>query len=221
MLKLLNGKPVLSWVYERLEPLNGQARIIIATDDNRIKALAEEIGAEVLMTSPNHQSGTDRCAEVAALLDEEIIINVQGDEPFIERQPIQDLINYFRHNDHAQIATLVCPIQNENLIKDKNTVKVVKTNSGKALYFSRSAIPSSIPSMHFKHIGVYAFRKQVLMEISKLPPSKLELAESLEQLRWLENDFSIHTLMTDMDGLSIDTEEDLKKAELMIKKIKL
>lgn len=216
MLKLINGKAVLARVYEQLKPLNDIARIIIATDDNRIKELAIEIGAEVIMTSPNHQSGTDRCAEVAENLDEDIIINVQGDEPFIRVQPIKDLIAAFHLDKDVNIATLACPLQDEELIQDRNTVKLVKSYSNKALYFSRSAIPSQLPSVHFQHIGVYGFKRNVLIELSKLPPSTLELAESLEQLRWLENDCTIHTVITDQDSLSIDTEDDLRKAELII-----
>jgi len=169
------------------------------------------------MTSPNHQSGTDRCAEVAAQLDEEIIINVQGDEPFIEIQPIKDLIELFRHDQEVEIATLACQLHDKEIINDRNTVKLVKSLSDKALYFSRSVIPSKIPSIHFKHIGVYAFRREILIRLAELPPSILELAESLEQLRWIENNFDIHIVMAEQDGLSIDTEEDLRHAELIIK----
>ena len=217
MLKLLHDKPVLAHVYDRLKPLNDITRIIIATDDNRIKDLGFQLGAEVVMTSPDHQSGTDRCAEVASLLDAELIINVQGDEPFIEIQPVKDLISLFQQDQEVEIATLACPLHDETLIQDRNTVKLVKSISNKALYFSRSVIPSKVPSQHFKHIGVYAFRRETLLKLAELAPSKLEKAESLEQLRWLENDFIVHAVMTDQDGLSIDTEEDLRQAELLIR----
>jgi len=169
------------------------------------------------MTSPEHKSGTDRCAEVAVGLEEDIIINVQGDEPFIEVQALKDLINIFYEDSTVQIATLASLLEDEKLILDRNTVKLVKTLSNKALYFSRSAIPSSFPSTHHKHIGVYAFKREILLQLAELPISKLEQAESLEQLRWLENDFTINTVMTNMESLSIDTEEDLKSAELLIK----
>jgi len=213
---LLHGKPVLQHVYERLAPLNDIARIIIATDDNRIKDLAKGFGADVVMTSPDHLSGTDRCAEVAIDLEEDIIINVQGDEPFIEVRPIKNLIYLFSQDKHVDIATLACKLDDESKIEDRNTVKLVMSTSNRALYFSRSAIPSKISSTHFKHIGVYAFRRKVLIELSKLSPSKLEMAESLEQLRWLENDYNIYAVMTAMDGLSIDTIEDLRQAELIM-----
>jgi len=218
LLKLLNGKPVLAHVYDRLKPLNDLVRIIIATDDNRIRDLATTIGAEVIMTSPDHKSGTDRCAEVAADLKEELIINVQGDEPFIEIQPIKDLIDLFDQNENVAIATLACKLLDESKINDINTVKLVKSSTNRALYFSRSAIPSKVSSIHYKHIGVYAFKREVLMELTSIPPSKLEMAESLEQLRWLENDHIIHTVMASIDGLSIDTQEDLRQAELIIQK---
>jgi len=214
--QLLHGKPVLQHVYERLAPLNDIARIIIATDDNRIKDLAKGFGADVVMTSPDHLSGTDRCAEVAIDLEEDIIINVQGDEPFIEVRPIKNLIYLFSQDRRVDIATLACKLDDESKIEDRNTVKLVMSTSNRALYFSRSAIPSKIPSTHFKHIGVYAFRRKVLIELSKLSPSKLEMAESLEQLRWLENDYNIYAVMTAMDGLSIDTIEDLRQAELIM-----
>ena len=216
MSQLLHGKPVLQHVYERLAPLNDIARIIIATDDNRIKDLAKGFGADVVMTSPDHLSGTDRCAEVAIDLEEDIIINVQGDEPFIEVRPIKNLIDLFCQDKRVDIATLACKLDDESKIEDRNTVKLVMSTSNRALYFSRSAIPSKIPSPHFKHIGVYAFRRKVLIELSKLSPSKLEMAESLEQLRWLENDYNIYAVMTAMDGLSIDTIEDLRQAELIM-----
>lgn len=218
MLKLLNGKPVLAHVYHRLKPLNDIARIIIATDDKRIRDLANELGTEVFMTSPDHKSGTDRCAEVAEDLNEEIIINVQGDEPFIDPQSIRDLIELFHQEIDVSIATLACVLQNKASIQDRNTVKLVRSVTNKAIYFSRSVIPSLSTSIHLKHIGVYAFKREILIELAKLPPSSLELAESLEQLRWLENDFAIHTIMTEMDGLSIDTEEDLKRAEMIMQK---
>lgn len=176
------------------------------------------MGAEYRMTSPMHQSGTDRCAEVAQQLEEEIIINVQGDEPFIDVDAILSLIDLLESSGDVQIATLISTLQDQDLIEDKNTVKVVSTASNRALYFSRSVIPHSIEALHFKHIGVYGYQRDVLLELAKLAPSKLELAESLEQLRWLENDYTIHTVFTDMEGNSIDTVEDLKRAEQMMSK---
>lgn len=174
------------------------------------------MGAEYRMTNPMHQSGTDRCAEVAQQLVEEIIINVQGDEPFIDVDAVLSLIELLESSHEVQIATLISPLKDQELVKDRNTVKVVSSASNRALYFSRSVIPHSTEAAHFKHIGVYGFKREVLLELAKLPPSKLELAESLEQLRWLENDYTIHTVLTDMEGNSIDTLEDLKRAEQMM-----
>lgn len=178
--------------------------------------LAKSISAECIMTDPNHASGTDRCAEVARQLTEEIVINVQGDEPFIDVDAVNRLIDLLINNDEVQIATLMSPLNDEKLLRDRNTVKVVTTASNKALYFSRSVIPSSPAATHFKHIGVYAFRRKTLIDLANLAPSQLELAESLEQLRWLENDYSIYTELTDMTGNSIDTPEDLIRAEKLM-----
>jgi len=168
------------------------------------------------MTSPDHKTGTDRCAEVAKQLNENIVINVQGDEPFIDVIAVRQLIELLHRNKHIKIVTLRSQLIDMEMISDRNTVKVVSNRKGKALYFSRSVIPYSSNANHYKHIGVYGFKRRTLLELSQLSPSSLELAESLEQLRWLENGYDIHTITTHMTGNSIDTPEDLVRAEKIL-----
>lgn len=201
----------------QLSSLNKDHNIIVATDDERIYNAAQHIGVKVFMTNPEHRSGTDRCAELAATLDDaNIIINVQGDEPFIQAEDVSKLIALLRSDAQLQIATLITKLSTPDKINDPNTVKVTVSKSNRALYFSRAPIPFGAAAQCYQHIGVYGFRKSVLLEIAQLEVSPLEQAERLEQLRWLENDYSIHTVETQSKYLSIDTPEDLKEAERRI-----
>jgi len=212
-LALINNKPMIINVYDRCKEADLDD-IFVATDDERIKNAVEKFGGKVIMTDPNHVSGTDRCAEAARLLNltnEDIVINIQGDEPFIRKEEINLLVNMFQ-NTTTQIATLCKPISTEEELLNPNKVKVVFTKSNKALYFSRSPIPhTSHPTPHtsFKHIGIYGFRNDILQQITKLPVSTLEETEKLEQLRWLQNDFDIQIQICHYESLSIDTPEDL------------
>jgi len=219
----LMGKPVVQWVYERVTGLLD--RVVVATDDDRILDAVRKRGGEALLTSPHHPSGTDRCLEAYLKLEEEydVIINIQGDEPFIHPSHIELLKAAFR-NPATQIATLVKPFlpddDFENLF-NPNTPKVVLNSKGQAIYFSRSVVPY-IRGKHnqewlqsnvfYKHIGIYAYKPEVLQEITCLPPSVLEKAESLEQLRWIENGYVIQTMLTNEDTVGIDTPEDLERA---------
>ncbi len=207
-------------VYEQVQKAKGISHIIIATDDMRIESEARRMDAEVLMTSPEHKSGSDRCAEVArALFDKfDAVINIQGDEPFIHPQQIEQVAKLLS-DPSTQIASLARHIKNSNDIVDPSKVKVVFDKNKKALYFSRSAIPFNrnaeqkdwfSQTDYFLHVGIYGYKATVLKEIALLPQSKLEIAESLEQLRWLENGYSIHMDITEHESYGIDTPEDLK-----------
>jgi len=214
-LALIHNKPMIQHVYERSKEADLD-KLIVATDDERIKKAVESFGGEAIMTSSQHTSGTDRCAEVAtifSLSNSDIIVNIQGDEPFIREEEINQLIHLFE--DHTiQIATLAKPIVDEKDITNKNKVKVVFSNTNRALYFSRSPIPH--PTHHvsftaYKHLGIYAYRNDILQQITQLPLGKLEEIERLEQLRWLENNFHIHVAIVFYESISIDTPEDLKE----------
>lgn len=217
------GKPMIQRVYEQVS--KAVETVIVATDDNRIAKKVANFGGNVVMTSKNHKSGTDRIAE--AIIKYEIktgkkfdvIINVQGDEPYISPEQIKLLFGCFKSED-TQIATLIKKISNKEDIFDTNTPKVVFNKNKEALYFSRSPIPfvrdlnkKSITERisFYKHIGIYAYRKDILKEITNLEVSNLEKAESLEQNRWLENNYKIRIEFTEHESISVDTKEDLKK----------
>jgi 3-deoxy-manno-octulosonate cytidylyltransferase (CMP-KDO synthetase) len=199
--------------------------VYIATDDNRIAQEAERFGGKFIMTSAEHQSGTDRIAEAIELLkanyyDEfDVVINIQGDEPFIKPEQIKEIISCFE-NDKTEIATLVKKIDLNEEIFDANKPKVLFDKNKKAIYFSRSPIPYlrnveksewHLKHNYYKHIGMYAYKTTVLKELTKLEQSSLELAESLEQLRWIENDYTITISETTFESIGIDTPEDLEK----------
>ena len=227
----IDGKSMIQRVYEQVSLAEKVKKAIVATDDKRIFDHVINVGGEVMMTSSYHQSGTDRCAEIASqFTDYELVINVQGDEPFIKPQQIDDLVNAFinQKNTNFGIGTMIKQIVSESELFNANIVKVVKGINGKALYFSRQAIPhlrgidqSEWLRRHsfFKHIGMYIFRSETLLEITKLPVGILEKAESLEQLRWLENGYSIFTVQTDFESFGIDTPEDLAHWQKMQKLI--
>lgn len=216
-LALINGKPMVQWVYERVQSSEVKG-LAVATDDERIADCVRGFGGEVVMTSPDHASGTDRCGEAAQSMqpaDNDVVINIQGDEPLISPKEIHLLASAFEDSS-VQIATLVNPFNDEKLLLDPNVVKVVKAKNGKVLYFSRLPIPylrdgATSPKKHFRHIGIYAYRYNVLKEIVQLPTSELENSEKLEQLRWLENGYTIRVLECDYQGIGVDTPEDLAK----------
>jgi len=225
----LMGKPVIQRVFERVEGLLD--KVVVATDDERILNTVKKWGGEALMTSPDHQSGTDRCLEAYLKLNKEydVIINIQGDEPFIQHSQIELLKSAFQ-NPATQIATLVKPFSSdddfENLF-NPNVPKVLLNSNGQAIYFSRSVIPYIRGKHHsewlkshifYKHIGIYAYKPQILKEITSLPQSVLEKAESLEQLRWIENGFVIKCMITNEETIGIDTPEDLEKAVKLLSK---
>lgn len=217
-LALIHGKPMIQWVYERSLCADLQ-HVVVATDDERIAKSVSDFGGIAVMTSPHHNSGTDRCAEVANLLkisENDVIVNIQGDEPFIQKEAINLLIHQFQVPT-VQIATLAKPFLPDENPQNPNMVKVVLSNSNKALYFSRSQIPfyrnTGIEQSYYKHVGIYAYRNDILQQLTRLTASNLEKAEQLEQLRWLENDYIIHVSLCNYESISIDTPEDLIRAE--------
>jgi len=221
-LVLLGEKPIIQWVYENAKKALDE--VFVATDDERIYQAVEEFGGKAVYTSPNHQSGTDRCAEAASKVAErlkfDVIINIQGDEPFIRPEQIEGLKACF-DSPETEIATLIKPITNAAEITNVNRPKVVINKNQEAMYFSRSSIPfvrdcaseEWINRTNFySHIGMYAYRFDILLELTKLPVGILEKAESLEQLRWLENGYCIKTAQTLSESIGIDTPEDLENA---------
>ncbi len=218
----IKGKPMIQLTYEQAKKAFSQ--VVVATDDVRIFEAVQSFGGQVVMTSEQHQSGTDRCFDAWQQLEKQgfkadVLINLQGDEPFIKPEQLQELALLFQ-NQATEIATLGKKITDSEALFNPNVVKLLKSPDGKALYFSRATIPylRNIPQkewLHahtfFKHIGLYAYRIPILKKITQLPPSILEQSESLEQLRWLENDFHIQVAETAYESLGIDTPEDLQK----------
>ncbi|MDR2138281.1 MAG: 3-deoxy-manno-octulosonate cytidylyltransferase [Tannerella sp.] len=225
----MKGKPLIQRVYERVR--QSVDELCIATDDERVAKAAEAFGARAVMTSDRHRSGTDRCYEACCKtgIACDAVINIQGDEPFIHPEQIELLKSCFE-KPGVQIATLVKPLDPdgdfEQTLFNPNLPKVVLNSRLEALYFSRSVIPYLRGKAYtdwlkahtfYRHIGLYAYRTRVLGEIVALPPSPLELAESLEQLRWLENGYTIQTAVTHRETVGIDTPDDLQKALSMMK----
>lgn len=216
----IKGKPMIQWVYEKAMPVVDY--LCVATDDARIADVVKKFNGNAVMTSSSHRSGTDRCAEAARKLSEKIncnvVINIQGDEPFIRPDEILQLKSCFEQG--AQIATLIKKLENTVDVFNPNQPKVVIDKENNALYFSRSPIPfirnereeNWVKRNIWGHIGIYAFLENVLQEITRLPPGELEQAESLEQLRWLEHGYKIKTAVTNYQSFGIDTPDDLKQA---------
>ncbi len=226
-LAILGGKTVIQRVYEQVSKVIQD--VYVATDDQRIFDQVEVFGGNVVMTSPNHRSGTDRIEEALQHIGGQwdVVLNVQGDEPFIQPSQIETLCSCFDEKQ-TEIATLGKPFATIEAVETPNSPKIVVDNKGFALYFSRSIIPfirgvekndwlSHYPFL--KHLGIYAYRTEVLKQITQLPQSSLELAESLEQLRWLQNGYRIKVGTTDIETIGIDTPEDLAKAEKFIQGI--
>ncbi|MDR0712374.1 MAG: 3-deoxy-manno-octulosonate cytidylyltransferase [Prevotellaceae bacterium] len=222
----VGGKPMIRRVYEQVQ--RTFAHVFVATDDDRIIAAVKEFGGNVIATAASHQSGTDRCAEailkIEATLGQkfDVVVNIQGDEPFIAPQQLEQLKGCFA-DESVQLATLVKIFDKSEDVFSPNSPKVVADANGYALYFSRSVIPylrnapqqAQWPDAYpfYKHVGLYAYRTDVLQRIHRLPQSPLEIAESLEQLRWLENGYRIKVAVTELETWAIDTPEDLEKVK--------
>ncbi|WMN11700.1 3-deoxy-manno-octulosonate cytidylyltransferase [Marivirga salinae] len=215
------GKSMIQRVIEQCKKSKVLKKVIVATDDERIFDHVKSLGYEVYMTSPDHKNGTERCHEALKLIggSYDFVINIQGDEPFIDPQQI-DLLGSII-NRKTEIATLIKNIDHLEDLQNPNVIKALKADSGLALYFSRSPIPHmrNIPTedwmkshQHYKHIGIYAYRVDILAKLVTLSPTPLELAESLEQLRWIENGYRIRTAITPIESIGIDVPEDVEKA---------
>ncbi len=206
------GRPMIQWVYEGARASKRLARIVIATDDERIAAAARGFGAEAVMTSPGCASGTDRAAEAAASSSCDFVINIQGDEPLVSGEMLDELVRGLEESG-APMATLVARVERLELLNDPHIVKVVADGGGYALYFSRSALPHGCSDYFYQHIGIYGYARDFLLGYKVLPPSRLEEAEKLEQLRALENGRRIRLIEIPSPTLSVDTPADIIKVE--------
>ncbi|MBK8145397.1 MAG: 3-deoxy-manno-octulosonate cytidylyltransferase [Bacteroidetes bacterium] len=216
LLKVLEGKSIIARTYEAVLDSKLFDEVYVVADHTAIQEELERIGGRVIMSTKQHESGTDRIAEAVEQLPCDIVINVQGDEPFISREALQKVIDLFQ-NKEVQIASLMMPIDDEEKIQNPNCVKVVVDRQCKALYFSRSPIPylrdQTEPVQYFQHIGVYGYKKETLLQITKLVQSPLEKIEKLENLRMLENGLEIFLDTVQEIGIAIDTPEDFIKAQ--------
>lgn len=215
-LREIGGSPMIQRVYEQAKLSTMADEVIVATDDKRIADVVSSFDGKYVMTSPDHPTGTDRIIEVARKMDAENYINVQGDEPFVNPDDIDSVIEILNKNPEAQIATLCHPISRREAMNE-NSVKVVMQHDGKALYFSRSPIPfvrdQNAASTYYKHMGLYGYRREPLLHYGDLKESDLERSEKLEQLRFLQSGYSIYLNVTEPAGPSVDTESDLKQAD--------
>ncbi len=225
-LAVLGGKTVIQRVYEQVSSVLSE--VYVATDDERIREAVEQFGGRAVMTRSDHKSGTDRIEEAVEKIgsDADVIINVQGDEPFIQPSQIETLMGLF-DDPSTQIGTLGKRFESIEAVENPNSPKIVSDRRGFALYFSRSVIPYIRGKEHdewlqsypfLKHLGIYAYRREVLREVTRLPQSPLEKAESLEQLRWLENGYRIRVGLTNVETVGIDTPADLERALLLLDK---
>ena len=216
-LALLGGRPMIQHVYEKARRASRLAELVVATDDERIADVIRGVGGKALLTSPDHPSGTDRVAEAAAAIEADVVVNIQGDEPFISGKAIDQAVEPFLEREDLQMTTLMRAIESEEAFRDPNVVKVVVDHEGFALYFSRSPIPFARRSERFQayeHIGLYAYRKNFLLAFARLAPTELEYTEGLEQLRALEHGYRVLAVeTTDHVGVSVDTPADLEQAE--------
>lgn len=229
----IGGKPMIQHVYERTLQSRLISRVVVATDDQRIAEVIQRIGGEAIMTSANHETGTDRLAEVAANLDAELIVNVQGDEPLIEPQMIDQAIAPLAADHTIQMGTIKTRVRCLHDFLSPNVVKVVTDCNNNALYFSRSPLPffrdkwqdlkdesfASGKLLCFKHVGLYVYRRDFLIQYAAMTPTFLEISEKLEQLRAIENGIQIRVVETEFESIGVDTPDDLAKAQERYKKI--
>ena len=217
------GKPMIEHVYERASKSKSLRSVTVATDDKRIARKVEEFGGNTILTSSHHKSGTDRIAEAVIKLDTDdtdLIVNIQGDQPLVDPEMIDEAIRPFVNVPSLMMATLSCRLKNNNELRNPNIVKVVVDRDGFALYFSRSPIPyvrdQDDSVCFYKHIGIYVYRRDFLLKFTRMPQSILEKAEMLEQLRALENGYKVMVVKTDFDSIEVDTPEDLEKVKAII-----
>jgi 3-deoxy-manno-octulosonate cytidylyltransferase (CMP-KDO synthetase) len=223
-LALILGKPMIQWVYERAKQASGLADVVVATDDERIYACVEGFGGRALMTASTHQSGSDRAAEAAEALglrDEDIVINIQGDQPAFDARCLSEVVSPLADDSELVMSTLIYRITDPAKIRDPNCVKCVFDRQNFALYFSRAPLPfgrdGAVPGDIFKHLGIYAYRKHFLQRFASLPQGRLEAVEKLEQLRALEHGYRIKVVETRFDSKGVDKPEDIQKLEGVLK----
>ena len=217
VLRTIAGRPMLAWVYEAALACPQLDQVLIATDSDEVAALCHQQNWPVQLTSPDLPSGTDRLHAVSQLIDADIYVNIQGDEPLLKPEHLTALLRPFTRPE-VEVSTLKVRCTPDN-INNPNAVKVVTAADGRALYFSRATIPydrDGAGPQYWKHLGLYAYRKAILQRFPTLPPSTLEQTERLEQLRFLENNIHIHVEPTDHDTIGVDTEEDLQKVEALL-----
>jgi 3-deoxy-manno-octulosonate cytidylyltransferase (CMP-KDO synthetase) len=235
-LALIKKKPMIQWVVEQAQKASRVSEVIVATDDDRVFEAVAGFGGKAVMTSQDHATGSDRIAEVASGLKCDIVVNVQGDEPLIPPENIDRVIDCLDKNPAVNVATLMMPIRESDEISDPNVVKVVTDQKGRALYFSRSAIPfhrdewkNGLPKnisigkeegmiRVFKHVGLYAYTRQFLLEFTRMNPTPIEQLEKLEQLRILEHGYPIQVEITEKISMGVDRPEDLEKIERFLEK---
>lgn len=222
----IDGRPMIQHVVERVRQAERVQRVVVATDDARIEKAVADFGGLSVMTRSDHRTGTDRVAEVAAHVPAEIYVNVQGDEPLVDPGTIDALVSAMLEEDSVQLATPCSAIHTPADIMDPNIVKVVRNFDGDALYFSRAPIPwvrdraETVAAQHWKHLGLYAYRRDALLDFPTLPPGDLERIEQLEQLRWLENDYRIRVVETEYDAVSVDVPADVGRVEKILRETK-
>ncbi|UCH83151.1 MAG: 3-deoxy-manno-octulosonate cytidylyltransferase [Candidatus Latescibacterota bacterium] len=223
-LAVIAGKPLIEWVYQRAQQIRGAERVVVATDHPEIVETVERFGGNVVMTSGDHLTGTDRVAEVATSLDCECVVNLQGDEPIFPTELVEEMVAVMGGDKAIDIVTACHPVFDREELANPNVVKVVMDRRGRALYFSRLPIPLGRDASHgaaksvdgclgYRHIGIYAFRRQSLLRMSQTKQSALELSEGLEQLRALEHEMVIHVLKTAQPTVGVDVPEDVKNVE--------
>lgn len=225
LMEMLGNKTVIRHTYENAVATLLFDEVIVVTDSSIIFNEIVENGGYAIMSRSEYESGSDRIAEAAADVEVDIIINIQGDEPFVKKEPLQDLLNILNsdHRHSIAVASLMHEMNDQNLVADPNIVKVVVDNDRNALLFSRSVIPfhrdKSVPVTYYKHIGIYAFRKKALMDFTQWEMSSLEAIEKLEQLRYLENGVKIKMVVTNESPVSIDTPDDLERARKVLERL--
>jgi 3-deoxy-manno-octulosonate cytidylyltransferase (CMP-KDO synthetase) len=222
-LVMLAGKPMIQRVYERAKRAHRADQVIVATDDKRILKAVEGFGGEARMTRADHRTGTERVAEVAAHVAGDVFVNVQGDEPLLDPAALDTAVSSLLEEPQASVATVATPVKTPGDIMDPNVVKTVVDFDGNALYFSRAPIPwvrdtgNKIQVRHLKHLGLYVFQRDALLEYPTLPQGELERIEQLEQLRWMENGWNIRVAEVEHDAVSVDVPADVERVERLLR----
>ena len=223
-LALICGKPMIQWVYENVSRVDGIDGVYVATDDQRILEAVKSFGGKALMTAATHTCGTDRlaeCADILSLNEDDIVLNIQGDEPLIRPEMVQDLISIFE-DESVYMGTLKKRIETDEELNNPNVVKVINDVNGDAIYFSRYTLPyerDGIHRTHYKHVGTYGYKVWFLKKYSTMPKTELEMAESLEQLRVIENGLKIRVKETEWQTVGVDTPEQISLVEEQLKKL--